>query len=176
MIEKMLEGTEIKLNEDYLAKKDYYNSVADKIIYTGAIDEYFGYCLGNLEYRSLEFEEELLDISNFQGNAVINYTDSEPEYTRIIEHKWFTFGKDEAGNDIQKTVITKEYPSDWKPGAEKYYPVNDEKNNSLYKKYKELAEKETKVLFGGRLGEYKYYDMDKTIESALNFCKILYNK
>ncbi len=169
MIENMLKGIEVKLNCDYLAEKDYYNSIADKIIYTGAIDEYFDYKLGNLEYRSLKFEEELLNISNFQGNAVINYTDKETPYTRIIEHKWFQFGKDEAGNDLPKTVITKEYPADWKLGMEKYYPVNDEKNNTLYQKYKELSEKETKVLFGGRLGEYKYYDMDKTIESALNF-------
>ena len=152
---------------------DYYNSIAGTIIYTGAVDEYFDYKLGKLEYRSLKFEENILNTANFQGNAVINYTDKETPWTRIIEHKWFQFGKDEAGNDLPKTVITKEYPADWKPGMEKYYPVNDNKNNALYIEYKNLAEKERKVFFGGRLGEYKYYDMDKTIESALNFCKTI---
>ena len=168
MVENMLEGIEIRLNEDYLHKKAYYDGLADKIIYTGAIDAYFSYCIGNLEYRSVRFENEILDISNFQGNAAVNYTDSETPWTRIIEHKWFEFGKDENGNDTTKTIISKEYSSEWKLGDEPYYPVNDEKNSRLYVRYKEMAEKEENVIFGGRLGEYKYYDMDAVIASALN--------
>ncbi len=167
MIANMLEGIEVRLNEDYLAKKDEYDALANKVIYTGPIDAYFNYALGNLEYRSVRFETELLDKPNYQGNAAVNYTDRETPYTRIIEHKWFEFGKDDNGNDIPKTVISKEYSSEWKPGDEPYYPVNDEKNGALYAKYKELAEKEEKVVFGGRLGEYKYYDMDATVASAL---------
>ena len=171
MVENMLEGIEIRLNEDYLHKKAYYDGLADKIIYTGAIDAYFSYCIGNLEYRSVRFENEILDISNFQGNAAVNYTDSETPWTRIIEHKWFEFGKDENGEDIPKTIISREYSSEWKPGDEPYYPVNDDKNSQLLEKYKELAAKEEKVIFGGRLGEYKYYDMDAVIASALEFAE-----
>ena len=171
MVANMLDGIEVRLNEDYLAKKDEYDALAEKVIYTGPIDAYFNYSLGNLEYRSVRFETELLDKPNYQGNAAVNYTDRETPYTRIIEHKWFEFGKDDQGNDIPKTVISKEYSSEWKPGDEPYYPVNDEKNGSLYAKYKELAEKETNVVFGGRLGEYKYYDMDAVIASALKICE-----
>lgn len=171
MVANMLDGIEVRLNEDYLAKKDEYDALAEKVIYTGPIDAYFNYSLGNLEYRSVRFETELLDKPNYQGNAAVNYTDRETPYTRIIEHKWFEFGKDDHGNDIPKTVISKEYSSEWKPGDEPYYPVNDEKNGSLYAKYKELADKETNVVFGGRLGEYKYYDMDAVIASALDCVK-----
>ena len=168
MVERMLEGIEVRLNTDYLEQKDYWDSQADKIIYTGPIDAYFNYSLGNLEYRSVRFETELLDQPNFQGNAAVNYTDAETPWTRIIEHKWFEFGKDENGNDLPKTVISREYSSEWKLGDEPYYPVNDEKNGKLYERYKTLAEKEEKVIFGGRLGEYKYYDMDQIIEHSLN--------
>lgn len=167
MVEKMLEGIEVKTNTDYFEQKDEYDEMAEKVIYTGAIDAYFNYSLGNLEYRSVRFENETLDIPNFQGNAAVNYTDSETPWTRIIEHKWFEFGKDEDGKEIKGTIISREYSTEWKPGDEPYYPVNDDKNNDLYKKYKELADKEKKVIFGGRLGEYKYYDMDAVIESAL---------
>ena len=171
VVENMLDGIEVRLNEDYLLKKDEYDEIAENVIYTGAIDAYFGYCLGNLEYRSVRFETEVLDKPNFQGNAAVNYTDRETPWTRIIEHKWFEFGKDDEGNDIPKTVISREYSSEWKPGDEPYYPVNDEKNAELYQKYAELASKEKKVVFGGRLGEYKYYDMDAVIASALNKAK-----
>lgn len=171
LIEKMLDGIEVKLNEDYLKNRQYYNSIAEKIIYTGAIDAYFDYKLGTLEYRTVRFEDEILDVPNFQGNAIVNYTDKETSWTRIIEHKWFQFGKDENGNDLPKTIISKEFSKEWTKNDEPYYPVNDEKNNTLYLKYKDLAEKEKNVFFGGRLGEYKYYDMDKVIESALNFCE-----
>ncbi len=171
MVERMLEGIEIKLGADYLVDKEYWDSQAKRIIYTGPIDAYFSYSLGNLEYRSVQFETEVLDISNFQGNAVVNYTDEDTPWTRIIEHKWFEFGKDEQGNDIPKTVISREYSSEWKPGDEPYYPVNDEKNSKLYNEYKGLAEKEKKVIFGGRLGEYKYYDMDQVITAALDRAK-----
>ncbi|WP_044916075.1 UDP-galactopyranose/dTDP-fucopyranose mutase family protein [Oribacterium sp. FC2011] len=146
-------------------------ALVDKVVYTGAIDAYFGYKLGYLEYRSVRFENELLDKPNFQGNAAVNYTDRETPWTRIIEHKWFEFGKDDEGNDIPKTVISREYSSEWKPGDEPYYPVNDEKNGKLYEEYKKLADAETGVIFGGRLGEYKYYDMDKVIASALDMCE-----
>ncbi len=176
MIANMLDGIEVRLNEDYLLKKDEYDAMAKKVIYTGPIDAYFNYALGNLEYRSVRFETELLDKPNYQGNAAVNYTDRETPYTRIIEHKWFEFGKDDNGNDIPKTVISKEYSSEWKPGDEPYYPVNDEKNSALYAKYKELADKEEKVVFGGRLGEYKYYDMDATVASALNCAKMILEK
>ena len=140
-------------------------------MYTGPIDAYFGFRLGYLEYRSVRFETEVLDQPNFQGNAAVNYTDRETPWTRIIEHKWFEFGKDKDGNDLPKTVISKEYSSEWKPGDEPYYPVNDEKNGALYQKYKELADQEEKVIFGGRLGEYKYYDMDAVIAAALELCE-----
>ena len=165
LIEKMFDGCEIRTGVDYLQHKEELDALADKVVYTGMIDEYFGHCYGNLEYRSLKFETELLDTDNFQGVAVVNYTDRETPYTRIIEHKHFEFGTQE------KTVITREYPADWKPGMESYYPVNDEKNQSLYSRYAELAAKEEKVIFGGRLAEYKYYDMDKVIESALRRAK-----
>ena len=171
MIEKILEGVEVRLNEDYLEKKDYWDGVAKKIVYTGPIDAYFNYSLGYLEYRSVRFENEILNIPNFQGNAVVNYTDRDIPWTRIIEHKWFEFGKDENGNALPRTVISREFSSEWKPGDEPYYPVNDEKNETLYKKYKELADKEKNVIFGGRLGEYKYYDMDATVASVLEKCK-----
>ena len=167
MVEHMLDGIEVRLNVDYLEDKEYWNLQAEKVIYTGPIDAYFNYSLGNLEYRSVRFETELLDIPNFQGNAAVNYTDRETPWTRIIEHKWFEFGKDINGNDLPKTVISREYSSEWKPGDEPYYPVNDEKNGALYLKYKALAENEKDVIFGGRLGEYKYYDMDQVIDAAL---------
>ena len=167
MVRNMLEGIEVKVNADYLKNKAEYDSMADHVVYTGPVDAYFGYKLGYLQYRSVRFETEVLDIPNFQGNAAVNYTDSETPWTRIIEHKWFEFGKDENGKDIQKTVISREYSSEWKPGDEPYYPVNDKKNSDLYQEYRKLADQENKVIFGGRLGEYKYYDMDKVIEEAL---------
>ena len=167
LVENLLEGIEVRLNEDYLEDKEKWNAMAEKVVYTGAIDAYFDYALGNLEYRSVRFENEILDVPNFQGNAAVNYTDRETPWTRIIEHKWFEFGKDENGNDLPKTIISKEYSSEWKPGDEPYYPVNDKKNGELYQKYKALAEKEENIIFGGRLGEYKYYDMDAVIASAL---------
>ena len=167
LVENLLDGIEVRLGVDYLEHKTELDALAEKVVYTGPIDAYFGYSLGALEYRSVRFETELLDTTNYQGNAAVNYTDAETPYTRIIEHKWFTFGKDEQGNDLPKTVISREYSSEWHPGDEPYYPVNDEKNSALYAKYKALAEKEPKVLFGGRLGEYKYYDMDAVIAAAL---------
>ena len=171
MVANMLDGVEVRLEEDYLEKKAEYDALADKVIYTGPIDAYFGYSMGYLEYRSVRFETELLDKPNFQGNAAVNYTDRETPWTRIIEHKWFEFGRDAEGNDLPKTVISREYSSEWKPGDEQYYPVNDEKNGALYEKYKELAQAEKHVVFGGRLGEYKYYDMDAVIASALDMCE-----
>ena len=170
MVENLLDGIEVRLNTDYLEHKAELDALADKVVYTGPIDAYFGFKLGTLEYRSVRFENETLDIPNFQGNAAVNYTDRETLWTRIIEHKWFEFGKDEDGNDLPKTIISREYSSEWKAGDEPYYPVNDEKNGQLYAKYKELADKETGVIFGGRLGEYKYYDMDTTIASVLDMC------
>ena len=171
LVENLLAGIEVRLNVDYLEVKEEYDALAEKVVYTGQIDAYFDYRLGTLEYRSVRFENELLDIPNFQGNAAVNYTDRETPWTRIIEHKWFTFGKDEEGNDLPKTVISREYSSEWKQGDDPYYPVNDEKNTTLYEQYKELASHETNILFGGRLGEYKYYDMDKVIASALEKSK-----
>ena len=171
LIEKMLEGIEVRLNVDYLENKEELDKLAEKVIYTGPIDAYFDYKLGTLEYRSVRFENEILDKPNFQGNAAVNYTDRETPWTRIIEHKWFEFGKDENGNDLPKTVISREYSSEWKLGDEPYYPVNNAKNSTLYEQYKALAEAEDNVIFGGRLGEYKYYDMDKTIEVALAAAK-----
>ena len=171
MVANMLEGIEVRLEEDYLEKKNEWDALADKVVYTGPIDAYFDYQMGYLEYRSVRFETELLDTPNFQGNAAVNYTDAETPWTRIIEHKWFEFGKDDEGQDIPKTVISREYSSEWKPGDEPYYPVNDEKNGTLYEKYRGLAAKEEKVIFGGRLGEYKYYDMDAVIASALAMCE-----
>lgn len=168
----MLNGIEVRLETDYLKSKDEYDSIADKIVYTGPIDAYFGYSLGALQYRSVRFENETLNMPNYQGNAAVNYTDRETPWTRIIEHKWFEFGKDAEGNDIPKTVISKEYSSEWKPGDEPYYPVNDEVNSALYQKYQKLAEKEERVHFGGRLGEYKYYDMDAVVAKALDYSDI----
>ena len=171
LVANLLDGIDVQLNEDYLEDRAKWDALAEKVVYTGAIDAFFNYSLGNLEYRSVRFENEVLDIPNFQGNAAVNYTDRETPWTRIIEHKWFEFGKDENGNDLPKTVISREYSSEWKPGDEPYYPVNDEKNGELYKKYRALADKEDKVIFGGRLGEYKYYDMDAVIASALECAK-----
>ena len=162
IIDKMLENADIELGVDYLKEKEKYNELADKVLFTGMIDEYYNYKLGNLEYRTLRFENEVLeDIDNYQGTAVMNFTSKKEKYTRIIEHKHFEF------NDCKGTIITKEYPSTWQLGDEAYYPVNDEKNSELFMKYKELANKEKNVIFGGRLGQYKYYDMDKIIEEAL---------
>lgn len=165
MVEKMLDGIDVKLNVDYLQDKEAWDALADKVIYTGSIDSYFNYCYGHLSYRSVRFETEVLDMANYQGNAVVNYTDRETPYTRIIEHKFFEFGTQ------PKTVISREYSSEWQPGVEPYYPVNDEKNGALYAKYKTLAEKEEKTVFGGRLGEYRYYDMDAVLLSALDFAE-----
>ena len=161
MVENMLHGIEVRLNTDYLANKAELDALAEKVVYTGAIDAYFDYKLGTLEYRSVRFETEVLDMPNFQGNAAVNYTDRETPWTRIIEHKWFEFGTQ------PKTVISREYSSEWKKGDEPYYPVNDARNGALYQQYKALAEGEKNVIFGGRLGEYKYYDMDAVIASAL---------
>lgn len=173
LIESLLDGIEVRLNTDYLIDKETYNQLTDSIIYTGPIDAYYDYQLGYLQYRSLRFENEQLNIEDYQSNAVVNYTDKETPYTRIIEHKWFNFGKDSKGNNMPTTIITKEYPLEWKTCDEPYYPINDEKNNNLYLQYKQLADKEKKVIFGGRLGEYKYYDMDKVVEKALDLTDII---
>ena len=167
MVEKMLEGIDVQLGVDYLEDKADWDSQAERIIYTGPIDAYFNYSLGALEYRSVRFETEIMNIYNFQGNAAVNYTDVETPWTRIIEHKWFEFGKDEEGNDLPRTVISREYSSEWQQGDEPYYPVNNNKNTLLYEQYRLLADKETNVIFGGRLGEYRYYDMDQVIAVAL---------
>jgi len=173
IVANMLDGIEVRLGVDYLENKSELDALAEKVIYTGPIDAYFQYQLGALEYRSVRFETELLDIPNFQGNAAVNYTDTETPWTRIIEHKWFEFGKDADGNDLPKTVISREYSSEWKLGDEPYYPVNDERNTKLYQRYKALAAQESDVIFGGRLGEYKYYDMDAVILLALRKSKEL---
>ena len=165
LIGKMLEGTEVRLNEDFFNDRSGYEACADRIVFTGMLDEFYGYRFGELEYRSLKFETEVLDTDNFQGNAVVNYTEYEIPYTRIIEHKHFEFGTQE------KTVITREYPAKWKKGDEPYYPMNDEKNNRLFEKYRELADSEEKAIFGGRLGEYRYYDMHQVVEKALDAAK-----
>lgn len=170
LIGGLLNGIEVKLKTDYFSNKNYFHQLAKTIVYTGKIDEWYDFQFGKLEYRSLRFEEEILDCDNFQGNIAINYTDTEPAYTRIIEHKYFEFGKQ------PKTVITKEYPQEWIEGCEPYYPVNDMKNETVYKKYKALADKETNVLFGGRLAEYKYYDMDDTIEQVFNITTPIFSK
>ena len=159
----MLDGVEVRLNTDFFSDVDGFKAIADKIVYTGPIDEYFNYSLGELEWRSLKFDTKVLDQVNYQGNAVVNYTGHEVDYTRVIEHKHFEFD-----TTTPKTVITFEYPADYKMGMEKYYTVNDDKNNELAEKYKELASKEENVIFGGRLAEYKYYDMDDVIRAALN--------
>ena len=165
LVAAMLEGIEVRLGVDYLEHKGQYDALAKKVVYTGPIDAYFGYRLGNLEYRSVRFETEVLDMPNFQGNAAVNYTDRETPWTRIIEHKWFEFGTQ------PKTVISREYSSEWKPGDEPYYPVNDERNGKLYEAYKALAAAEAHVIFGGRLGEYRYYDMDAVIAAALEMSR-----
>lgn len=171
MIKRMLDGVEVRLETDFLKERERWSKAADKIIYTGMMDAFFKYCYGALAYRSLHWEEEVLDMVDFQGNAVVNYTDQETAWTRILEHKWFTFGKDEMGRELPKTVISREYSLEWKPGAEPYYPVNDKKNTLLYLKYKELAKQLKNVVFAGRLGEYRYYDMDQTVASALRLAK-----
>lgn len=161
IIDKMLAGIEVRLNTDFFEYRNELSDLCDKIVFTGMVDEYYDYCFGHLEYRSLEFEHEILETANYQGNAVVNYTDFEIPYTRIIEHKHFEYGQQ------PKTVISREYPAEWKPGREPYYPINDERNNELYRKYKVLADWETKVIFGGRLGDYSYYNMDQVINEAL---------
>ena len=165
IVEKMLDGIEVRLNTNYLDNREEFDAMADKIVYTGMIDQFYDYKLGVLEYRSVRFETEELPMENYQGNAVVNYTEREVPYTRIIEHKHFEFGKQPT------TIISREYSSEWKKGDEPYYPVNNDKNNALYQQYKELADKEHKVIFGGRLGGYKYYDMDKVIAAALEMCE-----
>lgn len=167
IVENMLEGIEVRLNTDYFEHKAEFDAIADKVVYTGPIDAFYDYQLGTLEYRSLRFDTQILDTPNFQGNAVINYTDRETPWTRILEHKWFEFGKGIDGKEQPKTVISYEYSSEWKHGDEPYYPVNDEKNNRLYVEYRKLADSEKKVIIGGRLGAYKYYDMDQVIAAAL---------
>ena len=167
MVERMLEGIEVRTGVDYLADKASLDALADRVVYTGAIDAYFGYSLGALEYRSVRFQTELLDTPNYQGNAVVNYTDGDTPYTRIIEHKWFEFGRDAEGREQPRTVISREYSDAWQVGDEPYYPVNDERNGALYAQYRALADGEEQVIFGGRLGEYKDYDMDAVIASAL---------
>ena len=174
MVERMLEGIEVRTGCDYLQNKDELDALAKRVIYTGPIDAYYGYCLGPLEYRSVRFETEVLDQANYQGNAVINYTDAETPWTRIIEHKWFEFGiRSDTGEPAEKTVISREYSSAWKPGDEPYYPVNDEKNTALYHRYAEMAEGEERVVMGGRLGSYRYYDMDQVIAAALEKAETL---
>ena len=163
MIGRMLEGADLILEEDFLLNREKWSAMADNIIFTGPLDAWFDYCLGPLEYRTLHFEEQLMDTDNFQGNAVVNYTEAQIPWTRIIEHKWF------ANPNASRTIISREYPGSWKPGMEPYYPVNDDKNNALYLEYKAMADKLPNVIFGGRLGEYRYYDMDQVILSAL--CK-----
>ena len=165
LVEKMLEGIEVKLNEDFFSNSDQYKEIAEKIVYTGPLDEYFNYKLGKLEYRSLKFDIKVFDKDNYQGNAVVNYTGHEVDYTRVIEHKHFEYG------DQDKTVVTFEYPADYEEGMEKYYTVNDNKNNSLSDQYRELSKKEENVIFGGRLAEYKYYDMDDVIKRAFDIYK-----
>ena len=165
IVEKMLDGIEVRLNTNYLDNREEFDAMADKIVYTGMIDQFYDYKLGVLEYRSVRFETEELPMENYQGNAVVNYTEREVPYTRIIEHKHFEFGKQPT------TIISREYSSEWKKGDEPYYPVNNDKNNALYQQYKELADKEHKVIFGGRLGGYKYYDMDNVIAAALEMCE-----
>ena len=167
LIDRLLEGADIRLDCEFFTHRQELEAWADKVVFTGAIDEYYGYRFGKLEYRTVRFETETLDTSNYQGNAVVNYTEREVPYTRVIEHKHFEmFGADV--DNCPKTVISWEYSSEWTEGSEPYYPVNDEKNNALYHKYKELADKETNVIFGGRLAEYKYYDMHHIVEKVLN--------
>ena len=164
LIDRLFDGCDLMLNTDYNENREKYNAMGEKVLYTGTLDSFYDYKFGRLDYRSLKFETEVLDKADFQGVAVVNYTEREVPYTRIIEHKHF----ENAISD--KTVITREYPADWQEGMEQYYPVNDDKNNGLFLKYKALADREDKMLFGGRLAEYKYYDMDKVIASALTLC------
>ena len=175
MVENMLEGTEVRLNVDYLADREALNALADKVVYTGPVDAYFGYRLGALQYRSVRFETEVLDTDNYQGNAVVNYTQRDVPYTRVIEHKHFA-PEEERKNPKDYTIISREYSEEWGPGSEPYYPVNDEKNGALYEKYRELAEKEENVIFGGRLGEYRYYDMDAVIAGSLKLCRKIFGE
>ena len=170
IVEKMLDGIEVKLNYNYFEHKQELENIANKIIFTGSVDEYYNYCFGELEYRSVRFETKVLDMENYQGNAVVNYTEYEVPYTRVIEHKHFEFGKQ------PKTVISREYSDKWTKEKEPYYPINNERNNDLYSKYKSLTDGDSKVIFGGRLGEYKYYDMDKVIEQALNLIRKEFKK
>ncbi len=165
LVERLLEGVEVRLSTDYLEHRQELDGLADRVVYTGMIDRFYNYSLGVLEYRSVRFETEELEVENYQGNAVVNYTDKEVPYTRIIEHKHFEFGKQPT------TVISREYSSEWKKGDEPYYPINDEKNNGLYERYRQLAKKEERIIFGGRLGGYRYYDMDKVIAEALKVCE-----
>lgn len=167
MVARMLEGVDVRLGEDYLADRAAWDAVAERVVYTGPIDAFFGHRLGNLEYRCVRFETEVLDVPSFQGVAAVNYTDRETPWTRIIEHKWFQFGRDDDGNELPRTVISREYPSEWRPGDEPYYPVNDEKNGRRYGEYRALADAQERVVFAGRLGEYRYCDMDQAIASAL---------
>ena len=167
LVENLLSGIEVRLGVDYLRNKAEWDSLANRIVYTGPIDAYFGYCLGALQYRSIRFVTEVLDVPNYQGNAVINFTDAEIPFTRVIEHKWFQFGKDDSGCELSKTVISREYSQEWQVGDEPYYPINDEKNAKLYSQYKKLSSNEKNVVFGGRLAEYRYYDMDQVIAAAL---------
>lgn len=171
IIQNMLNDIEVRLNVDYLKNRDYFNGIANRIIYTGPIDAYFNFCYGKLEYRSLRFETEILDTDNFQGNAVVNYTDIDISWTRIIEHKWFNFGRDINGTYSNRTVITREYSDEWNIDKEPFYPINDDRNSQLYDMYRQKAQFETNVKFGGRLGQYKYYDMDDIIEQALELSK-----
>ena len=171
LIEALLDGVEVILNTDYLKSREEWDCKAARVVYSGSIDAFFDYSLGPLEYRSVRFETQSLDIPDYQGNAVVNYTDRETPWTRIIEHKWFNFGRDEEGNVIPNTVISREYSSEWKPGDEPYYPVNDEKNNDLYLQYRHLADREGKVVFIGRLGEYRYYDMDQVIARTMEIAE-----
>ena len=170
MVARMLDGAEVRLNEDYLADRKAFDAMADRIVYTGPLDAYFDYRLGMLQYRSVRFENEHLNIGNYQGNAVVNYTDRDVPFTRIIEHKWFSFGKDEDGHDLPATIISREYPAEWEPGGEPYYPINDTRNNNLADAYRRLAASEERVIFGGRLGDYRYYDMDVVVGQALRRC------
>jgi len=170
MVARMLDGADVRLNEDYLADRKSFDALADRVVYTGPLDAFFDHRLGLLQYRSVRFEDERLKTANYQGNAVVNYTDREVPFTRIIEHKWFEFGKDEDGNDLPTTIISREYPAEWKPGDEPYYPINDKRNNDLADAYRKMAGDEERVIFGGRLGDYRYYDMDVVIEQALRRC------
>ncbi len=176
MVERMLSGIEVRLNTDYLQNRETLNALAEKVIYTGSIDAYFGYSLGHLAYRTVRFETEKLDMPNFQGNAVVNYTSSEVPWTRIIEHKWFTFGRDENGSELPTTIISREYSTEWKPDDEPYYPINDSQNNALYRAYLDLSKREPQMIFGGRLGEYKYQNMDEVIQSAMALSKLEISK